>query len=186
MQYWGAWGGGAYGADGGAGGGFPMAAAVAFRPAPALAVPYNHGMAPGGYAGPYNCDVRPPPWGRAARALCSQLLQAGRRQVVRGAREAPEAQRRPSRGKDPCRTGVSTHGVPLPCPDSWRVGLRVARRRPSTVTAGLHACEGAGRRPTRGRARAQLCGTIAQDLQDYRSHIRGKSHTRRLNTPHPG
>jgi hypothetical protein len=67
MQYWGAWGGGAYGADGGPGGAFPMAAAVAFRPAPALAVPYNHGMPPGGYAGPYNCDVRPHPRGKQPR-----------------------------------------------------------------------------------------------------------------------
>ncbi|KAK9837443.1 hypothetical protein WJX81_003056 [Elliptochloris bilobata] len=87
MQYWSAWGGGSYGGEGGGGGGFPMATTVAFRPAAALAVPYSHGVPPGGYAGPYNCD---------------------------------------------------------------------------------------------------LCGTTAQDLQDYRTHIRGKSHTRRLNLPHAG
>ena len=86
MQYWGAWGGGAYGADGGAGGGFPMAAAVAFRPAPALAVPYNHGMAPGGYAGPYNCDVRPPPPGASSQGAL--LPAAASQQAAGGARRA--------------------------------------------------------------------------------------------------
>lgn len=60
MQYWGAWGvspgGGGYG-EGGQGGAFAMAAAVAFRPATPLAVPYSHGVPPAGYVGPYNCDV---------------------------------------------------------------------------------------------------------------------------------
>ena len=43
-----------------------MAAAVAFRPAGAVTVPYGHG-APGGYAGPYNCDVRPMTQRRGSR-----------------------------------------------------------------------------------------------------------------------
>ena len=60
MQYWGTWGGGSYGGEpgSGGGGGFPIAY---LRPSAAVAVPYSHGVPPGGYAGPYNCDVRAPP-----------------------------------------------------------------------------------------------------------------------------